>query len=331
MATWIYEGIQCYVALDSLTEFYRYDFGAIKPMSSPPVLSTFEREINLPAIQPSIRSSNSGGAEIEQSKKHVPLYRSWNGKDHFYTTVKTEYDRLPKKYAREGIQGYILSEADNDHVPLYRMYKGSIDDHFYTTSETEKNITVSSYGYTYEGIAGYVRTTKVPNHVPLYRAWNPGICDHFYTTSMQEIDAVAPKVSKSQFESLIKNKLEDCLKNENLYFADKSYLCPKKEIAQEIIDKSLVDQRRYIAEKDDCDDFAHLLKSAFIENSYNYGLKSLPFAFGIVWGSEPAHAMNIIITNDDGITNELYIVDPQTGTMHNPGDRKLGDIYLVIA
>lgn len=46
-------------------------------------------------------------------------------------------------------------------VPLYRLLAGS--DHFYTTSETERDNAVSQYGYHIEGIACYVEDSAVDN------------------------------------------------------------------------------------------------------------------------------------------------------------------------
>lgn len=283
MATWAYEGIQSYVA-------------------------------------------------INQIANHVPLYRAWNGKDHFYTASQGEYDGLPRKYRREGIACYLASSQLPGHVPLFRLYRGRGDDHFYTTSEGEKNTAVQRHGYTYEGIAGYVHAVQDANHVPLYRAFHPTIRDHFYTTSMPEIEAVIPRIGNNKLKKILKEKLDDYLKRGwKIYLADSRYHPPQQFIAQQIVNDANVDQSTWISEKHDCDDFAHLLKSAFIKDAYTNGLRRLPYAMGIVWGAKPAHAMNFVVTCNGSNRYKVRIVEPQTGKFYTPARKKLDDIYLVIA
>lgn len=331
MATWVYEGIQCYVATDPLTEFTQLNLGAPQPLKAPPVTHTsFPRPLVRPDARYARRTSSGSNIFARLITKHKPLYRSWNGKDHFYTMSKSEYDGLPSGYAREGIQCYILDSPAAGHVPFYRLYNGSWDDHVYTTSESEKGNALSNLGFTPEGIVGYVRTTPVPNHVPLYRANHPGISDHFYTTSMQEIEAVAPRISNAKFKKMIKNKLKKYLKDAKIYLADSAYHCPTLGNAQDIVNNTQVDQRHWIAEKHDCDDFSHLLKGAFIEDAYTNGLRGLPHAFGVVWGNKPAHAMNLVITSN-GSRFSLSIIEPQTGSFYRPSDKKLDEIYLIVA
>ena len=76
-----------------------------------------------------VRTSASAG--------FAPLYRAWNGSDHFYTTNEAEYNGLPSQYAREGIAGYVSPSAIGGHSPLYRLYQPNIDDHMYTASQSE--------------------------------------------------------------------------------------------------------------------------------------------------------------------------------------------------
>ncbi len=184
MATWMYEGIACYVAE--------------KPLAG-----------------------------------HVPLYRAWNGTDHFYTTDKAEYDGLANKYSREGFACYVATssmghtslipdqgnvthepvlatspakhtplfpdkerlprvpsaaKSSVEHIPLYRFYNASKDDHFYTTSELEKN-NLQGSSWQFERVEGYVQNTPDQDHVAFYRAYNEAIVDHFYTTRWNEIVA----------------------------------------------------------------------------------------------------------------------------------------------
>ena len=52
--------------------------------------------------------------------------------------------------------GYIASDATCGGTPLYRLYSGTASNHFYTTSATERDNAVSTYGYRYEAVVGYV-------------------------------------------------------------------------------------------------------------------------------------------------------------------------------
>jgi len=275
----------------------------------------------------------------------VPLYRAWNGSDHFYTSNEAEYNGLPNKFTKEGIACYVAIRQDPGLTPLFRLYKSSIDDHFYCISPDERDMAVSSQQYQYEGIIGYVTPTQNgtftelyrPLHpssgdsqhitTALYRAWNPKIGDHLYTTSVAEIDNNGPSLSTDAFKSLLEDKLGDYLQRENLYFADAAYFCPTQKVAQSIIDASQVNQRQYIAEVNDCDDFAHLLKSAFILDAYGSGRRSMPYALGPIWGRNPHHAMDALVIGDG---NDFFvkIVEPQLATIFEISDKRLDEIFL---
>lgn len=96
----------------------------------------------------------------------VPLYRYFNGRDHFYTTNANEIaTTTPGEvgnhgYTSEGIAGYCFPHARQGTVPLYRYYSGSGVDHFYTTNIAEIGTAVPGqaglHGYTSEGVACYV-------------------------------------------------------------------------------------------------------------------------------------------------------------------------------
>lgn len=125
---------------------------------------------------------------------HVPLYKAWNGSDHFYTSNKNEYDGLSTKWSRNGIACYVASSPSIDHVALHRFYHRKKDDHLYTADEYEKSQLEQHRVWRYEGIQCYVRKAPGADHQPLYRAYNDKIVDHFYTTNWAEIQAVSPPV-----------------------------------------------------------------------------------------------------------------------------------------
>lgn len=81
----------------------------------------------------------------------VPFYRCLkpNGR-RFYTTSGT----CENAATLEGPLGHIATDPQCGAVPLFRLYGAG--DHFYTTSEAERDGAVAMYGYQYEAVAGYV-------------------------------------------------------------------------------------------------------------------------------------------------------------------------------
>ena len=82
----------------------------------------------------------------------VPLYRWWNGKDHFYTGQSLSFRN--HGYTSGGVAGYCFpGDLGSRTIPLYRWYHGGrCNNHFYTTSYTEGRRS----GYKYEGVVCYV-------------------------------------------------------------------------------------------------------------------------------------------------------------------------------
>ena len=99
----------------------------------------------------------------------VPLYRYYRGQnqDHFYTTNSGEIGTTTAGqtgrhgYVSEGITGYCFPHSSYPGtIPLYRYWKGSVGDHFYTTNSNEIGTIqpghTGHYGYVSEGVACYV-------------------------------------------------------------------------------------------------------------------------------------------------------------------------------
>lgn len=105
----------------------------------------------------------------------TPFYRCVHLKtnNHFYTTSQAERDDAiaNKGYKSEGISCYVrtASLSQNGMVPLFRCYSGSQNDHFYTSSESEKNNAVQALGYKDEGIACYISQKQVTGTVEFFR------------------------------------------------------------------------------------------------------------------------------------------------------------------
>ena len=91
----------------------------------------------------------------------IPLYNVYfrSIHDDIYTENEEEYETLLSQGAVDyGIRGYMYANAigiDNNALPFYRMYNQNLQDHFYTTSETERN-TAASNGYVLQYIVGYI-------------------------------------------------------------------------------------------------------------------------------------------------------------------------------
>ena len=90
-------------------------------------------------------------------------------------------------------------------MPLYRLYKGSVDsDHFYTTNAVERDQAVGK-GYTYERIECSISGVKGPGMVPLFRLYvdRGDIKDHLYTTIPAERDkAIADTARPYKYEGI---------------------------------------------------------------------------------------------------------------------------------
>ncbi len=84
----------------------------------------------------------------------LPFYRCrWSGK-HFYTT--SSVCESASGAVLEGTMGYIAPTPRCGSTALHRIYRLANGDHFYTTSDSERDIALVTQGYTSEGISGYV-------------------------------------------------------------------------------------------------------------------------------------------------------------------------------
>ena len=139
---------------------------------------------------------------LAQGATTTPLYRYWKGSvsDHFYTTNPAEIGTTSPGqvgkygYKSEGIQCIIYKYHVLGSVPLYRYWKPSANDHFYTTNADEIGTTTpgqtGKHGYKSEGVAGFCMRHQYSNTVPLYRYWKGSVSDHLYTTNVHEIGTV---------------------------------------------------------------------------------------------------------------------------------------------
>lgn len=104
-------------------------------------------------------------------------------------------------YKSEGTACRLHTSQVPGSYPLYRYWKSSVTDHFYTLDSNEIGIPITTHpvpglsgkhDYVYESIAGYCFKTRAPGTVPLYRYWKAEVGDHFYTTNPSEIGTTTP-------------------------------------------------------------------------------------------------------------------------------------------
>ncbi len=137
-----------------------------------------------------------------------PVYRFWapDSARHFYTIQTAERDKLIKKYpdvwTYENIAFYAF---DIDSIPgtspVYRFWSKSLDSHFYTINESEKDKLIKDHcdTWTYEGVAfyAYANDDQPVDAYPVYRFWSDCNETHFYTISKTERDKLIQKYPKT--------------------------------------------------------------------------------------------------------------------------------------
>jgi Repeat of unknown function (DUF5648) len=109
-----------------------------------------------------------GVLKNHHTKKYhpAPVYRYWNGKDHFYTTNSEEIGTTTPghkgkhHYKSEGVGFYGFKKRPGHGIkvhPIHRYWNGV--EHFYTTDPKEIGTTekgkTGKYGYKYEGVGWY--------------------------------------------------------------------------------------------------------------------------------------------------------------------------------
>lgn len=131
----------------------------------------------------------------------VPVYCFYSPvmKDYFWTASEKEMNQLVKDYSLgtstyqyQGITGHVEQTPNEENVPVYRFWNKSTLDHFYTTSETEKeqlaeDLASGKDHYKYEGIAWYVPETS---DVTVYRFFDERNFNHYYTADQDVKDSL---------------------------------------------------------------------------------------------------------------------------------------------
>jgi hypothetical protein len=139
----------------------------------------------------------------------VPIYRFFNTRsgDHLFTANVAERNavlaNLPD-YIAEGVGGVgfqAYSTAGTGLLPVYRFFKASNGEHFYTISESEKNFILNNLPqYVPEGIAYFASQTTGANYIPVHRFYTSSFGGlHFFTTNEAEKAAIIADFHKYQY------------------------------------------------------------------------------------------------------------------------------------
>lgn len=129
------------------------------------------------------------------------VYRFWSPlhESHFYTMSQREKERLlveyPDIWIYEGARYHAYPDnSDPATRPVHRFWSAKLSRHFYTISESEKQVLIKEYDatWTYEGVAfyAYPEGKQPPWTRPVHRFWSAAKSAHFYSIDEVEIDHV---------------------------------------------------------------------------------------------------------------------------------------------
>ncbi len=145
--------------------------------------------------------SGTGYFYTDQARALAPVYRFWSPvhSRHFYTISVAERDHVISTWSDvwtyEGIAYYAFAgDSEPGVTPVYRFWSGTLNAHFYTSSEAEKASLIDEYSHvwTFEGAAFYAcaEGLQPPGTGAVHRFWSPRLSCHFYTISQDERDMV---------------------------------------------------------------------------------------------------------------------------------------------
>jgi hypothetical protein len=131
-----------------------------------------------------------------------PVYRFWSPalERHFYTLRTGERDKLINNYSDvwtyEQVAYYAFAtDTEPGTAPVYRFWSGTLNTHFYTARQAERDKLIDNYSQTwaYEGIAFYAYPHSPGYERPIgtdvvYRSWSSSLNSHFFTASDAEMN-----------------------------------------------------------------------------------------------------------------------------------------------
>ena len=135
--------------------------------------------------------------------------------NHFYTgntdEVNSLIHNLSSTYQYEGI-GFgspLPMLSDFFTVPVYRFFNPLLADHFYTSSDEEKNSTIANLvDYISEGVGFLAYRQGSGYGAEVYRFFNRVTGDHFYTVSTAEKDFIMANSPESIYEGVAFNAVK---------------------------------------------------------------------------------------------------------------------------
>lgn len=119
-----------------------------------------------------------------------PVYELYNNSinDHFYTMNTVEVNQATNNmgYVSNGVVYYWSGVNFGGALAIYRLWHDN--DHFYTTSTTERDNCVGS-GYINEGIVGYLSSSLTNNLIGWHRMYHGGLDDHVYPAGQNNVNS----------------------------------------------------------------------------------------------------------------------------------------------
>lgn len=125
---------------------------------------------------------------------------------HFYTLSTAERDKLIYNYSQvwtyELVAFYAFAaDTEPGTAPVYRFWSGTLNTHFYTVNQAERDKLVNNYSQTwaYEGIAFYAYPNSPGYERPIgitsvYRLWSRTLGTHSFAVSDVELYYVSNQV-----------------------------------------------------------------------------------------------------------------------------------------
>ena len=125
---------------------------------------------------------------------------------HFYTASEEERDfvedTLSQSFELQGTAFLAAQEDDPNATPVFRFFNEAEGEHFYTTSEEERDFVEDTLSdFVFEGIAFFAYEESLPETAPVFRFFSEE-AGHFYTASAEERDFVQENLSEFELEGI---------------------------------------------------------------------------------------------------------------------------------
>ena len=131
-----------------------------------------------------MKEGRQGSAEFDPKYYKAANADLQNAFGNDWTKYYKHYVDFGKKEGRAATGDTSALFADSEPTAMFRMYNPNSGEHFYTSSENERN-KVASAGWRYEGVSWSAPSKSAS---PVFRLYNPNAGDHHYTQSANERD-----------------------------------------------------------------------------------------------------------------------------------------------